>query len=48
MDTVKKFGMIRFAEYEDLAAVNELRRQVSELHVKGRPDVFKRASQGSS
>ena len=32
---------IRFAEEKDLARVNDLRRQVNELHVKGKPDVFK-------
>ncbi len=33
--------MVRFAEERDLPRVNELRRQVSELHVNGRPDIFK-------
>ena len=33
--------MIRFAEAEDLKRVNELRKQVNDLHVNGRPDVFK-------
>ena len=33
--------MIRKAEMKDLDAVNELRRQVNELHVQGRPDIFK-------
>ena len=33
--------IIRFAEYEDLERVNELRRQVNALHVKGKPEVFK-------
>ena len=32
---------IRFAEYEDLEHVNELRKQVNDLHVIGKPDVFK-------
>lgn len=32
---------IRFAEEKDLEAVNRLRRQVSELHVAGRPETFK-------
>ena len=32
---------IRFAEHEDLERVNELRKQVNDLHVKGMPDVFK-------
>lgn len=33
--------MVRYAVEQDLQRVNELRRQVNELHVKGRPDVFK-------
>ena len=33
--------MVRFAEERDLPRVNEIRRQVNELHVNGRPDVFK-------
>ncbi|MBQ9765621.1 MAG: GNAT family N-acetyltransferase [Lachnospiraceae bacterium] len=33
--------MVRFAEEEDVARVNELREQVNSLHVQGRPDVFK-------
>ena len=33
--------MVRFAEKKDLPRVNELRRQVSDLHVAGRPDIFK-------
>lgn len=32
---------VRFTEEKDLARVNELRRQVNEVHVKGKPDVFK-------
>ena len=32
---------IRFAKEEDLDAVNELRRQVNDLHIEGRPDVFR-------
>ena len=32
---------IRFAEECELDRVNELRRQVNELHVAGKPDVFK-------
>ena len=32
---------IRFVEYEELERVNELRRQVNELHVKGKPEIFK-------
>ncbi len=33
--------MVRFAEKEDLLRVNELRKQVNEVHVKGRPDIFR-------
>ncbi len=33
--------MVRFAEEKDLEAVNELRKQVNDIHVAGRPDVFK-------
>ena len=32
---------VRFAREEELPRVNELRRQVNELHVSGKPDVFK-------
>ena len=32
---------VRFAREDELARVNELRRQVNELHVEGRPDIFK-------
>ena len=32
---------VRFAREEDLNRVNELRRQVNDLHVAGKPDVFK-------
>lgn len=32
---------IRFAKHEDLERVNELRRQVNELHVEGEPEIFK-------
>ena len=32
---------IRFAKEADLERVNELRREVNEVHVEGRPDVFK-------
>ena len=32
---------IRFAKYEELERVNELRQQVNELHVKERPETFK-------
>ena len=31
----------RFAKEEDLPRVNELRKQVNDLHVAGRPDIFK-------
>lgn len=33
--------MVRLATLDDKEAVNELRRQVNELHVNGRPDLFK-------
>lgn len=33
--------MVRFAEEKDIPRINELRRQVNELHAQGRPDVFK-------
>ncbi|MGN0907011.1 MAG: GNAT family N-acetyltransferase [Bullifex sp.] len=32
---------IRFAEEKDLGKVNELRRQVNDLHTEGRPDIFR-------
>ena len=32
---------VRFAEKNDLVRVNQLRRQVHELHAAGRPDIFK-------
>ena len=32
---------IRFAEQDDLERVNELRKQVNDLHVCGRPETFK-------
>lgn len=33
--------LVRFAEREELARVNGLRRQVNEIHVNGRPDIFR-------
>ncbi len=33
--------MVRFAQRDDLERVNELRRQVNDTHVQGRPDIFK-------
>lgn len=33
--------MVRLAEMKDKEAVNALRRQVNDLHVEGRPDIFK-------
>ena len=33
--------MVRYAEEKDLPQVNVIRRQVSELHAQGRPDIFK-------
>ena len=32
---------IRFAEENELDRINELRKQVNDLHVAGKPDVFK-------
>lgn len=32
---------VRMAEAADLVRVNELRREVNELHVQGKPEVFK-------
>lgn len=33
--------MVRFAKEKDLDRVNELRKQVNDIHVEGRPDIFK-------
>lgn len=33
--------MVRYAKREDLPRVNELRKQVNDLHVMGRSDIFK-------
>lgn len=33
--------MVRFAKKEDLERVNELRKVVNDVHVEGRPDIFK-------
>ncbi|MBO6000127.1 MAG: GNAT family N-acetyltransferase [Lachnospiraceae bacterium] len=35
-------GTVRFAEKGDLERVNELRKQVNELHVQGEPGIFKK------
>ena len=32
---------VRFAQEKDFERVNELRRQVNDLHTEGRPDIFK-------
>ena len=32
---------VRFATEADLDRVNELRKQVNDLHVKGKPEIFK-------
>ena len=32
---------VQLAKENELERVNELRRQVNDLHVKGRPDIFK-------
>ena len=34
-------GKIRFAEYGDLEKINEIRKQVNDIHVIGKPEVFK-------
>lgn len=34
-------NMVRFAEEKDLDIINELRKQVNDIHVEGRPDIFK-------
>ena len=34
-------NMVRIAKPEDAERINELRRQVNELHVSGRPNHFK-------
>lgn len=33
--------IVRLAEEKDLSRVNELRKQVNDLHVMGKPEVFK-------
>ena len=33
--------MVRFAEEKDLVRVNELRKQVNDIHANARPDIFK-------
>lgn len=33
--------MVRFAKKEELPRVNKLREQVSDVHAKGRPDIFR-------
>ncbi|MBQ6568791.1 MAG: GNAT family N-acetyltransferase [Clostridia bacterium] len=33
---------VRFAKFEELGRVNELRRQVNELHAEGKPEIFKK------
>ena len=40
-ETLNNEIKVRFAREDDLDRVNELRRQVNELHVAGKPDVFK-------
>lgn len=34
-------NMVRLAEEKDLACVNEIREQVNDIHVNGRPDIFR-------
>ena len=38
---MEEIKMVRFAEEKDLDIVNELRKQVNDIHADGRPDVFK-------
>lgn len=33
--------MVRLANYDDLERVNEIRRQVNDVHYNGRPDIFR-------
>ena len=33
--------VIRYAKREELESVNKLREQVNEVHVNGRPDIFR-------
>lgn len=33
--------MVRFAKKDELERVNELRKQVNDMHVKGEPEIFK-------
>ena len=35
--------IIRFAKENELARVNELRKQVNDLHVEGKPEIFRQA-----
>lgn len=34
--------IVRYANREELESVNKIRRQVNEVHVKGRPDIFRK------
>lgn len=36
--------VVRYAKREELESVNKIRKQVNEVHVKGRPDVFREDS----
>ena len=33
--------IVRYAKREELESVNKIRKQVNEVHVKGRPDIFR-------
>ena len=33
--------VVRYAKEEELESVNKIRKQVNEVHVKGRPDIFR-------
>lgn len=37
----EEIKMVRYARLEEMERVNELRKQVNELHCKGRPEIFR-------
>ncbi len=37
----EEIKMVRYANYEEPEQINRLRKQVNELHCKGRPDIFR-------
>lgn len=40
-DNDKSNITVRFANYSELERINELRKQVNDIHVSGRPDIFR-------